>query len=377
MIQKRCRAVISIIQRRLTDYRVPFFEGLRTRLAGSGIRLRLLHGVGTQEEARKSDNGTLDWAEPLATKYFAGGRMCWQPFASRVAGDDLVIITQENGLLANHLALCQPPSRHLAFWGHGGNFQGARSSLRERYKIWSTRRVDWYFAYTQASVDLVVAAGFPPQRTTCLNNAIDTEALARDVSNLAADDLARARATFGLGSGPVGLHLGSLYHHKRLDFLLSAAEKVHARLPGFQLLIVGDGPDRCQIETAAKTNEWIKFAGSQKGSGKAAALKLATIVMNPGAIGLGILDSFAAGVPMITTDCGLHGPEIAYLNADNGVMTANDIDSYTEACLHQLLNDSERSALVAGCRDAAFRYTLPNMVENFATGVMQALELQP
>ncbi|WP_373410557.1 glycosyltransferase family 4 protein [Yoonia sp.] len=368
------RPTVTIVQRRLTHYRVPLFVALRERLDRHDIHLRLLHGTCTSAEAAKNDAGHIDWAEPLATRYLAGDRLCWQPFARKTSGSSLVIITQENAMLANQLALIRKPSPKLAFWGHGANLQGNRNSLRETYKRWSTRQVDWYFAYTSRSVDLVRASGVPLEKITNLNNAIDMSGLERDLAALPATELEDLRLKLGLRRAPVGLFLGSLYRHKRLDFLLAAAHQIRASVTDFQLLVVGDGPERPLVEAAAAQHPWIHFMGSRKGPEKASILKLASINLNPGLVGLGILDSFAAGVPMVTTDCGLHSPEIAYLSTDNGIMTPDALDSYVAACIRLLTNKEEYAQLTDGCRAAAHKYTLPSMVENFSNGILQALE---
>lgn len=371
------KPTVTIIQRRLTHYRVPLFEGLRESLDRLGISLRLLHGEGRKDEGKKNDAGNLDWAEPLRTRYILADRLCWQPFTPQVAGSSLLIVTQENAMLANHLALLRKPVPKLAFWGHGANLQGSAHSVREKYKRWSTRQVDWYFAYTSQSVDLVTNSGFPRSRTTRLDNAIDVDSLKEDIAAIENSDLSRLRVRFGLEVGPVGLFLGSLYAHKRLKFLLRAAERLRSEISGFQLLVVGDGPGRSEIEAAATRHSWIRYVGSQKGRDKAGVLRLASINMNPGLVGLGILDSFAGGVPLVTTDCKLHSPEIAYLSPDNGRMTADDLESYVAACAQLLTDRPERDRLAAGCRAAALRYTLPNMVEKFTLGIHAALQAPP
>jgi glycosyltransferase involved in cell wall biosynthesis len=366
---------VTVVQRRLTHYRVPLFLALREHLSKEGVNLRLLHGKGTPAEVAKNDAGHIDWAEPLATRYFMGSRLCWQPFARKISDSSLVIITQENAMLANHLAMIKRPAPKLAFWGHGANLQGNRNSLRETYKRWSTRQVDWYFAYTSQSVELVKASGFPFEKITNLNNAIDMSGLERDLAAVRAADLEDLRVKLGLTRAPVGIFLGSLYSHKRLDFLVAAAHQIRARVAGFQLLVVGDGPMRPMMEAIAAEHPWIRFLGSRKGKDKASVLRLSSINMNPGLVGLGILDSFAACVPMVTTDCGLHSPEISYLSTDNGVITPNTLDSYVAACIRLLTNKAEYAQLTDGCRAAAHKYTLPSMVENFLDGILQALEI--
>ena len=97
----------------------------------------------------------------------------------------------------------------------------------------------------------------------------------------------------------------------------------------------------------------------------------------PGLIGLGILDTFALETPLVTTDVPIHSPEIEYLqNGVNGIMVANSTDStaYANAAIHLLENEDARLQLVNGCRSARNIYTVENMVERFAEGVLLALK---
>lgn len=364
---------VAIIQRRLTDYRVPLFESLKTRLSAEGIRFRLLHGSAKSSELEKADGGQIDWAEPLATYYFWRDRLCWQPFSHKVHESDLVVITQETSLLANHLEYLRRSAKRFAFWGHGANFQGEPTSLSERFKRWSTRQADWYFAYTDISVELVCACGMPSDRITRLNNAVDLSGIEANIAAVTPEEKAAMRVEIGLTDGPVGLFIGSLYDHKRLPFLLQAAERIRAQVPEFQIVIVGSGPDQRLVEEAAGASDWIHYAGRRRGIDKATLLQIADVLMSPGAVGLGILDSFTAGLPMATTDCKGHGPEIAYLSPDNGVKTQDDLAAYSAAVVRILSDTSHREALVRGCQAAAKQYTLPNMVENFTQGILKAL----
>lgn len=142
-------------------------------------------------------------------------------------------------------------------------------------------------------------------------------------------ELDALRAELGLGNGPVGLYVGSLYREKRLDFLLEAGALLAQRLPDFRLIIIGDGSLRDMIEEAANNHVWLHYVGRRINRDKARFLKLADVILNPGLVGLGILDAFVAGIPIITTDCGIHSPEIDYLRqGENGFMTANSIKAY-------------------------------------------------
>jgi len=366
---------VCIVQRRLTHYRVPLFKALRSALAERDIRLRLLVGRGTPEEEKKNDAGELTWAESIPTHYLAGGRLCWQPVRQHVEGIDLLIITQENKLIQNHLLLLAPRRFKLAFWGHGANLQSDNpNGLKERFKRWTTNRVDWWFAYTQMSAELVAAAGFAGSRVTVLNNAVDTSELQRQRQSVTPEETQALRESLDFGAGPVGVYVGSLYADKRLDFLFLIAEAIRDEVLDFHLLIVGEGPERDKVQAWCAANPWARWVGARFDREKAAYVSVAQVMLNPGLVGLGILDAFVCGVPMLTTDCGIHSPEIAYLeNGVNGVMTADDPDAYVEASVRLLRDPQALDGLRAGCAASAREYTVENMARRFADGVANAL----
>lgn len=370
---------VVIVQRRLTHYRVPLFEKMRLHLDRAGIRLRLLHGDPMPAEQSKKDQGALEWGEHLPTRYLLDGKICWQNFGDRVADSDLVIVTQENKLAYNLLAMTVARPARLAFWGHGRNMQSdAPDGLREKFKRWTTRQVDWWFAYTDMSRDFVREDGFDPGRITVLNNAVDTGAMRALCDAIQSTDIAGIRAKYGLGGGPSGIFLGSLYKDKRIEFLMEAAEKLRGRVPDFELIVVGDGPERGLVEAAAGKHDWVHWLGARHGSEKAELLKAADVMLNPGLVGLGILDSFVAGLPMVTTDCRIHSPEICYLQSGvNGLMTENSLKAFVDAAA-LVMGDAElRERLGRGAAQSSHDYSLEAMAERFCAGIVQCLEKVP
>ncbi len=365
---------VLVVQRRLTHYRVPFFELLRCDLRDAGLELCLAHGEPTAQEATKRDSGELSWAVRLPTRYFLDGRICWQPFGHLARDAAVTVITAENKMLCNLGEQFLARNRRVLLWGHGANLQGNRESLRERFKARVALRADWWLAYTDMSRDLVRALGFPSDRITVLQNAVDTAELSAQFQAVTPQAQQRLRVELGLTEGPVGLYVGSLYTEKRIEFLLEAARALRQRVPGFQLLIIGGGPQQHLVDAAAQGTPWIKVLGIRKGADKALAASLADVMLNPGLVGLNILDSFVGGTPMITTDCGLHSPEIAYLaSGRNGVMTADSLDAFVQASAALLQDRCAREAMRAACLADGARYTIEQMSRHFTQGVVAAL----
>lgn len=124
------------------------------------------------------------------------------------------------------------------------------------------------------------------------------------------------------------------------------------------------------ITEAAATRRWLHWAGVQRGADKAAWFRLADCYMSPGAVGLHVLDAFCAGVPLVTTDTALHGPEIAYLDSGrNGFVMPAQAEAFAGACLELLDNPRRKEQLCRAAAEDAARYTLDNMVRRFVCGL--------
>lgn len=363
---------LAIVQRRLTHYRVPLFEALRRPLAEAGFDLRLVVGDPTDEERLKRDEGCLEWAIRVPCRYALGGRLCWQSLGRALSGARYVVVTQENRLLANLPLLVAPRDCRVAIWGHGRNFQASgRVGLAQRMKKALIRRADWCFAYTEVSAALM-RQDMPAERVTVLNNAIDTSSLQADLRTAQEQERSALRHDLGLGAGPIGLFIGSLYDGKRLDLLVDAAAAVRAERSDFELVIAGSGPLGSWLERRTANLPWVHRPGSINGIVKARWLAAADLMLNPGLVGLGILDAFAAGLPMITTDSGVRSPEIAYLESgSNGLVVASTASAVSAAALRLLDDAVLNEKLRQGCARSAQVYTLQAMVARFVGGAIQ------
>ncbi|HEX8873685.1 MAG TPA: glycosyltransferase family 4 protein [Nitrosospira sp.] len=370
---------VVIFQYRLLHYRLAFFELLREHCARHGIDLHLVHGQATRREAPKKDEGSLSWAHRVENRVWEVGQrdIIWQPFPRGLRHAELVIVMQENRILSNYPLLLRRMlgGAKVGFWGHGANFQSnSPAGLREQWKRLMLTRVDWWFAYTEMTVEIVERRGYPKSRITCLDNAIDNDGFRNDLAAVSGDHAEQLRRQ--VGGSPIGLFCGSLYPEKRLGFMIEAADRIHAELPDFRLVVIGDGPSAGDILAAAKSRPWMKYVGIRKGLEKAAYFRIADVIFNPGAVGLHVLDAFCSGIPMATTCESQHGPEIAYLkDGHNGIITRGDPEIYAAKVIRLLKDRAEYDYLCSGARASAERYTLRNMVERFTEGMQRCLEL--
>ena len=191
---------------------------------------------------------------------------------------------------------------------------------------------------------------------------------------MTAGELEGLRRELGLGAGPRAVFVGGLHGHRRLPLLFEAAELLRARLPGFELVIIGDGPQAAAAREFAAGRAWVRWVGAQHGREKVRHAMLGAVMLNPGMVGLTILDAFALGLPIVTTDCGIHSPEIAYLEEGrNGVTSACDAAAFAGAAARLLEDGERRAAMAERCRRDAGRYTVEGMAERFVRGILAAL----
>lgn len=367
---------VVIIQEHLPHYRAHFFSLLRQGMAAKGVELILIHG---DAQDHRLITEPLEWAHPVTMVKV--GPFVWHRLGSLCEGANLVIVPQEVKYLRCHwLQLkCRLGGGAFAFWGHGRNFQSRDAkSPAERLKRFLSRHADWWFAYNDLSARIVRDLGFPAERITTVGNAIDTAALIRARAGLTANEIERVRQQLGLRTENVAVFTGGLYPNKRIGFLLEAAIAIRAKIPDFELIIIGDGPERGLVDAAVSRNPWIHAVGAKNDEAKIPYWALSKLLLMPGGVGLVILDSFALGVPMVTTDTRLHGPEIDYLeDSVNGVMVAcgDSAALYADAVAGLLRDPATLTSLRAAAIAAASDHSIESMSANFLKGVVDALSL--
>jgi glycosyltransferase involved in cell wall biosynthesis len=365
---------VLVIQEHMPAFRVPFYERLRELLAGRGVELRLVYAPNQRNTFLK---GELPWAEPVPIRWY--GPLGWQPVLDLCRGCDLVIIQQETKYAVNPLlqAWSAFGGPKVAYWGHGKNFQkAAESGIGGFIKGFLAIRVDWWFAYNDLSAKVVAGLGFPTDRTTSVGNAVDTAGMRKRLETLDPSEVSALREAHDMRSQNVAVYTGGLYPNKRIGFLLEAAAKIREAIPDFELIIIGDGPERAKVAEAARQNRWIYVIGPRDDHGKVPFWAMAKLLLMPGLVGLVVVDSFALGVPLVTTDYPFHSPEIDYLkDGENGciVKCGDDPAAYADAVVG-LLRDPERTAaLKEGAIRSAELHTIETMVASFADGVINCL----
>lgn len=367
-------AHVVILQETMPQYRVELFAHIQRRAAERGITVELVHGRAPGTRGQRLNTGVMPGATVIRNRYLPApgenGAVVWQPALRRCLQADLVVVEQANRLLVNFVLLLAQHVRgpKVAFWGHGRNLQARGGSLSERFKARIAVAPWWWFAYTEGAAEYLVSRRVARDRISVVGNTIDVAALGEAVERQRQRDKSPAMARC--------VYLGGLYTHKRLDLLFAAADLLVGRVSRFELVIAGEGEQRTAVEQFVQDRPWARYVGAITGDAKAELLASTRLLLVPGLVGLVLLDSFAAGVPLVTTADALHSPEIEYLdNGVNGVTVRSGADAaaYADTVVSILRDESLWHRLSGGARRSAAHHTIGLAAERFVTGLEIAI----
>jgi glycosyltransferase involved in cell wall biosynthesis len=374
------RVVVAI--RLLPHYRLTLFENMYARLEKEGVSLRVIYGTPDREHAAKHD--LVELPAPIGTKvrstWLTSDQILYQPVLGEMLKANLVIVINGVSYIPTYLYLMKrkPQAQKLGFWVYHTQQWSEAKSVKEKLRRRLMRRGDWWFAYTNSSRDYLVDNGIQAERITTLDNSIDTRAFRDDLASISEDDLKVFAAAHGIPrEAPVGVFCGGLHRRKRLEFLFTALQRIHKQCPEFRLIVIGDGSCREIVLHRAAQDARILYLGPDFGRLKAYSFRLSRVVLCPGLVGLGILDAFVAGLPLVTTELPIHSPEISYLHPGmNGLMTPFEPGAYADAIVDLLGSQEQWQYLHAAALKDSHLYSIEHMAENFSLGILNCLGRQ-
>ena len=353
---------VVFVQKFVPHYRLPFFERVREILTERHIEFVLLYADPDPYEASKVRMMQPDWGINLKTWHFsvAGRYLYWTGVFKYLKRGDFVVVEHAAKLLDNYVIFAARQLGYLkmGYFGHGENFQ---ATTEYRLSAWLKKRllnVDRWFAYTDVSKNSLLRQSIDEERITVVNNTLEPS------------QNAHLRDT---PPSPFScVFVGGMYDLKFLPLLLEASDIVAAKIPAFELHLVGDGPERATMVEAANTRPWLHVHGPLYGLDRDRMLAQSSAILMPGLVGLIAIDSFQFARPLITSDAGEHSPEIAYLvNGKNCLIHTGKVTaaSYATLIVNYLGDTNLQKKLMQGCRDSNELYSLESMAQNFCNAV--------
>lgn len=152
------------------------------------------------------------------------------------------------------------------------------------------------------------------------------------------------------------LFVGRLAGVKGVPILLQSVADLAADIPDLRLTLIGDGPDRAELETKARDlgiADRCNFVGYKSQSEVAEALTKASVFVLPSfaeGVPVVLMEAMAAGVPVLTTRiAGI--PELVEDGVSGKLVAPGDTDALTGALKDLLSPSTDRRAMGQAGRD--------------------------
>lgn len=210
----------------------------------------------------------------------------------------------------------------------------AQHALPLRQMKWAARQAGANVAVSHALAQVLMGWGTDPDRIHVLRNGVDTE-------HFEALDRYEARSRLGLRGGPFLASVGNLVDLKRHDIAIRTLAAVSAEYPHAQLLLLGDGPRRQELQalaTALNLTERVHFCGVQPQSQLSIWYSAADVLLLPSereGMPNVVLEAMACATPVVAFNVGgvpdvVTGPGVGIL------VNAHDEGAFAVAVLQLL-----------------------------------------
>ena len=280
---------LALQQRVLPNYRVPFFDLLARSCGSMGI----FAGLPCPVEMIASGKTQIAKYHEAKNIHLLGGAfyLCYQQgFINWLKewNPDSLIVEANPRYLSTSSAVnwMQARGRKVIGWGLGSPpLSGPLAGFRKRSRVSFLSQFDALISYSQRGADEYASLGFPREKIFVAHNSVSP-----------APTTNHQLPTIN-HHPPTILFVGRLQSRKRVDHLLRACAEMESKP---RLVIVGDGPERADLETLAKdVYPAAEFAGAKHGAETLPYFAEADIFVLPGTGGLAIQEAMSHGLPVI------------------------------------------------------------------------------
>ena len=363
---------LGIQQRVLPAYRAAFFETL-AGLCGGG--LSVFAGQPLNKEAIASAKGLqgVDWERAQNRYWMDPGSplfLCWQSgfveWLERWQPEALVVEANPR-YLSTRLAMgwMHARKRPVLGWGLGAPpLSGSLGRLRAWERNNFLGLLDGVIAYSERGAEEYRRLGLPAERVFVAHNAVAHRPA----------DLPPDRPPTYAGQ-PVVLFVGRLQARKRIDLLLGACARLPAALQP-RLVIVGDGPDRAQMQAQAEAiYPSAEFPGAKHGAELEEYFARADLFVLPGTGGLAVQQALTYGLPVIVARG--DGTQDDLVRPANGwLIQPDDPQALLQTLADALASPARlRQMGMRGYRIVAEEINLEQMAAKFVFAADRVLEL--
>jgi glycosyltransferase involved in cell wall biosynthesis len=356
---------IWFLQTCFPDYRMPVFRRLNERL---GQNFHLFSGTSYFTDDIRMTPDLLDWHSLVENRFFLRRKFLWQIGACSKMLEGDVVVMELNPRILSHwviLAVRALWGAPTLLWGHAWGRED-KHSIRNVLRLYMMRLASGTVTYTKTQRDELRRV-FPDfsifSATNSLIKAAECNPINVDIDKL--DTI---------------IYVGRINGPKKVQLLVDAF--IRAKLPNYvKLKIVGSGQERARIEEGLLSHPpmagRVQFLGHVQNHEILRSLySTAFCAVSPGYVGLGAIQSFSFGVPLVLADKEPHAPEVEACSEMNTVFFESDNASSLTLMLEHLWADrakwlAKRQELAAW---TAEYYSVEAMVEGFVEAISAVKE---
>lgn len=230
------------------------------------------------------------------------GHLIWQRGGLRAIGKnyDSYIITGDYRDLSAWMVLVfgKLTRRKVYLWSHGwyGRESGIKKWIKKRFSHLSSGE----FVYGDHAKAVMLSNGYTADRIFVIHNSLDYSVQLKARGELKSTSI---YSDHFKNDNKTILFIGRLTEVKRLDMLVDAIGILAEKHEYYNLVFVGDGSMRNELESLAKDNNLtdVWFVGPVYDESKKAELIYnADLCVSPGNVGLTAIDSMMFGTPVAT-----------------------------------------------------------------------------
>lgn len=273
--------------------------------------------------------------------------------------------------------------KRVYYWTHG--LYGSEKRLKKFLRLALYRTANGgLLLYGHHAKQLLIQAGFPPEKLHVVYNSLDYQNQVSLRESLGRGDIDQTkREIFGDGCKyPIVMFVGRLMPIKKLPLLIGAVLRFQEEKQPVNLLIVGDGPKREELESLVPESllPFVSFQGACHDEKKLCRLiHCADLCVSPGNVGLTAMHCLAFGTPVVTHgDMTWQMPEAEVIEEgiNGGFFIRDNLDALCDAIKPWLDNSDQRRQAVRQCcvRSVEQNYTPKRQREIMERFLLDGLE---
>jgi glycosyltransferase involved in cell wall biosynthesis len=357
---------LGLVQRVLPIYRAPFFDALASNCREG---LSVLAGQPRKQESIASAQqlNVALWTKANNLHILSGpAYLCYQrglvDWLDQWAPGALIVEANPR-YISTPVAVKWMRKRDAPVlgWGLGSPPPpGLLSALRRDQRLKFLSQFDALISYSARGAEQYAALGFPAQKVFVAPNAT----AGKPKYPLPARDPKK-------GKELTLLYVGRLQARKRLDDLIRACASLQANP---RLVIVGDGPERSDLESLARQiYPRTEFTGAKFGPELAGYFTQADVFVLPGTGGLAVQEAMSYGLPVVVARG--DGTQDDLVRPSNGWQIAPDDPAALLSALDSALADIPRLRAMGAesYRIVAEEVNIEKMVQVFEQAINSVL----